>query len=326
MARVFVTGGSGFVGRNLVRALIRRGDEVRALVRSDRAAATVLNLGARPVPGDLDAVAAMQQGMRGCERVFHLAARLGEWGPRAAFYRTNVTGTRNALEAADGAGVGRFVHLSTEAVLVDGHPLVDVDESRPFPARPLPRYPRTKALAEARVRERSGGRLETVIVRPRLVWGRDDTSLLPQLVEAVRSGRFMWIGDGRHRTSTTHVDNVCEGLLAAASRGRPGETYFVTDGEPVEFRSFLTRLLQSQGVDPGDRTVPHWLALAVADAGELLWTALPLPGTPPLTRLVVRLFGEEVTINDSRARRELGYSGHCTLEEGFRTLSVPDRG
>lgn len=325
MARVFVTGGSGFIGRNLVRLLVGRGDQVYALVRSDRAAASVLNLGARPVPGDLDAVAAMTEGMHGCEQVFHLAARLGEWGPRGEFFRTNVTGTRNALDAAEHAGVRRFVHLSTEAVLVDGRPLIDVDESRPLPERPLPRYPRTKALAEVQVRERTGG-METVIVRPRLVWGRDDTSLLPQLVTAVRSGRFMWIGGGRHRTSTTHVDNVCEGLLAAAAGGRSGETYFVTDGEPVEFRTFLTRLLQSQGVDPGDRTVPHWLALAVARAGELLWTTLPLPGVPPLTRLVVRLFGEEVTINDSRARRELGYTGHRTIEEGFRTLSVPDSG
>ena len=91
------------------------------------------------------------------------------------------------------------------------------------------------------------------MIRPRLVWGPGDTTVLPGLLEAVRSGQFAWIGGGRHRTSTTHVDNVVEGLLLGAREGRPGEAYFVTDGEPLVFRDFVTRLLATAGEDPGER-------------------------------------------------------------------------
>ena len=97
-------------------------------------------------------------------------------------------------------------------------------------------YCSTKALAEIRVQAAAGPELETVVLRPRMVWGRGDTTLLPELVAAVEAGRFAWIGGGRHRTDTTHVDNVVEGRLLTAERGRSGEAYFVTDGGPVVFR------------------------------------------------------------------------------------------
>ena len=102
--------------------------------------------------------------------------------------------------------------------------------------------------------------LETVVVRPRFVWGRGDTTLLPVMTEMVRSGRCAWIGGGRQRTSTTHVDNVVEGLLLAAQRGARGGVYFVTDGEPVVFRDFVTRLLATQGVTPPGRSLPVGVA------------------------------------------------------------------
>src|SRR5207253_1174176 len=109
-------------------------------------------------------------------------------------------------------------------------------------------YSATKARAEQAVVAANGARLETVVVRPRFVWGVGDETLLPVMVDMVRSGRFAWIGGGRHRTSTTHVDNTVEGLMLGATRGQPGNVYFVTDGEPVVFREFVSRLLATQGV------------------------------------------------------------------------------
>ncbi len=176
--RAFVTGGSGYLGRNLVRHLRARGDDVRALARSSQAAATVTALGATTVEGDLEDVGAMQRGMEGCDAVFHAAALAAEWGPREEFHRFNVVGTPNALDAARAAGVKCFVHVGTEAALCDGSPLENVDESRPLPERPLARYPQTKNLAERLVRAANGPGLRTVVVRPRLIWGNDDTSVL----------------------------------------------------------------------------------------------------------------------------------------------------
>jgi len=121
------------------------------------------------------------------------------------------------------------------------------------------------------------GAFETVAVRPRFVWGRGDTTLLPTMVAMVKSGRFAWVGGGHNRTSITHVDNVVEGLVLGAQRGRPGNAYFVTDGEPVEFREFVTELLATQGVTAPSRSVPIPVAHALAVAGEAAWRTLPLP-------------------------------------------------
>lgn len=323
MSRVFVTGGSGYVGRNLIRHLVARGDVVRALVRSGDAARTVAALGAEPVRGDLDDLPALQAGMQGCAVVFHCAALVSEWGTRAEYERANVHGTQKAIDAARAAGVPVLVHVSTEAVLADGRPILDADEARPLPKHPLPRYPATKGASETLVRAANGAGLRTVVVRPRLIWGNDDSSVLTQLEHAVNAGRFMWIGDGRYPTSSCHVDNLCEGLLLAAEKGRGGEVYFVTDGEPVELRAFVTAMLRTRGVDPGSRCVPHAVALALATVSEGLWDMLGLRSAPPATRVAVRLFGEPVTVRDDKARRELGYVGKVSREHGLATLRRP---
>ncbi|HEV2238571.1 MAG TPA: NAD-dependent epimerase/dehydratase family protein [Ktedonobacterales bacterium] len=323
MARVFVTGGSGFVGRNLIPALVAAGHNVRALARSEAATATVARLGAEPVRGDLVDAAALAAGMAGCQWVFHVAARTNDWGRYEDAYQANVAGTEQALASARGAGVARFIHVSTESVLVgtDTPPLVNVDETRPRAAHPLGLYALTKGLAEERVLAANTPDMATVIVRPRLIWGAGDTTVLPPLLAAVRSGAFVWFGGGGVLTSTCHVANVCEGLLLAAERGRGGEIYFVTDGEPIAFRTFLTALLGTQGVTPGSRSIPLWLARAAAGAGEGTWRLLRLRRELPLTRFRVRIIGEEVTVSDAKARRELGYVGRVTRAEGLAAMT-----
>jgi nucleoside-diphosphate-sugar epimerase len=320
--RAFVTGASGFLGGKLVRALAARGDEVIALARSDRAEAAVTAAGAaRAVRGDLESVEATTEGMRGCDAVFHCAAKVEEWGPSAEFDRINVEGTSNVLRAARDAGVSVVVHVSTEAVLASKrHPIVQADETAPYPDDFVGEYPRTKALAEVRVREAATAGQRAVIVRPRFIWGHGDTTLIPKLVEMVRRGRFAWIGGGRFLTSTCHVDNVVEGMLVAAERGGAGEAYFLTDGPPVEMRDFMGELIRTQGVDPGDRELSRGLAWTIASASELAWRGLRLRGEPPVTRMGIRLGGDEVTVVDDKARRELGYRGARTREEGMAEL------
>jgi nucleoside-diphosphate-sugar epimerase len=233
MSEVFVTGGSGFIGGRLIERLRLDGHAVRALARSSGAAERVRARGAEPVQGDLCDVTAMRAGADGSELAFHAAATLGDWGPAELFERGNVQGTANVLRACADAGVRRFVHVGTEAALLAGRALVDVDESAALRPDSPALYSSTKARAEQAVLAANRERFETVVVRPRFVWGVGDTTLLATMVELVRRGRFAWIGGGRHRTSTTNVDNAVEGLVLGAARGRPGNAYFVTDGEPV---------------------------------------------------------------------------------------------
>ena len=316
----FITGGSGFIGGRLIRRLVADGWTVRALARSDSSAAKVREAGAEPMMGDLDDVAAMTEGARACEYAFHAAASLGDWGRREDFVRGNVTGTKNALQACREAGVRRFVHVGTEAALLVGQPLVNADETVPLRPDSKAHYSATKAMAEQAVLDANGEGFETVVLRPRLVWGPGDTTILPALKDAVEKGRFSWIGGGVHRTSTTHVDNVVEGLVLAATRGIAGNAYFVTDGEPVVFREFVTELVGTTGVEMPDRNVPIAVAKPLAGTAERIWGALGRTSPPPLTRLAVWLSAQECTIDISKARRELGYEPVKSIEEGMAEL------
>ena len=319
---VFITGASGFVGGALARALIADGVAVRALVRSESSAAAVEALGAEAVRGNLDDPASIQAGAEGSALAFHAAALPVEWGTRAEFEAANVTGTANALGGCRAAGVGRFVHVGTEAACFAMKPLVRIDETAPLrPDSPM-LYAATKARAEQLVVAANRDGFETVVLRPRLVWGPGDATVLPGIAAAVEAGRFTWVGGGRHLTSTTHIDNVVLGLRLAAEKGRPGEAYFVTDGEPVVFRDFITRLLATRGITPPDRNVPAVLARVAAIVGEALWSRLPLPGVPPVTRTAYFLTANEVTIDISKAREELGYEPRISVEQGLAELAA----
>lgn len=116
-------------------------------------------------------------------------------------------------------------------------------------------------------------------------------------------------------------------MLAAAANGKGGEAYFLTDGPPVEFKAFMTALMATRGVDvTAVRSMPHGVAVAVACVGDAVWRGLRLSGTPPLPRIVVRLFGAEVTVSDAKARRELGYANVISREDGLAEMMVGTRG
>jgi nucleoside-diphosphate-sugar epimerase len=320
MPTAFVTGGSGFIGGALIERLRGEGWDVRALARSERAGDRVRELGAEPASGDLDDRDSLRAGAEGCEVAFHAAAKVEDWGDPADFERLNVQGTQNVIDACREAGVRRLVHVGTEAALMAGQPLVNVDESAPLRPDSPALYSSSKAKAEQLVRAANGDTLETVVVRPRFVWGRGDTTLLPALTEMVRSGRFRWVGGGRHLTATTHVDNTVEGLWLAATKAPAGGVYFVTDGEPVVFREFLTEMLGTQGVEIPDKSVPPGVAGAAARAAEAIWRGLRRRGNPPITRFAVWVSSQECTIDISRAERELGYRPVISREEGLAGL------
>lgn len=316
----FVTGGSGFIGGRLIERLVDEGRSVRALARSESAAERVAELGAEPVRGDIGEPSSLISAAEGCDLAFHLAAHLGEWGAWADFERGNVEGTRNVLAACAEAGVRRFVHCGTEAALMAGEPLVQVDETAPLRPDSRAPYPATKAKAEQIVRDADRDGFETVAVRPRFVWGKGDTTLLPEMVATVEAGKWAWVGGGRNVTDTAHVDNVVEGLILAAEKGRGGEAYFVTDGEPVVFREFVTELLRTQGVEPPARSLPAWTAAPLARVAETAWKVLPLKGDPPMTTFRSWLLTQECTIDIAKARGELGYAPPVSHEQGLAEL------
>ncbi len=298
MAQTFVTGGSGFIGQVLVRRLIGEGHSVRALVRSQASADKVAALGAEPVRGELTDPTTWRDRVTGSDVVFHLAAETDITADRERHELVSVRGTRAAVDAARYAQVPRFVHCGSEAALLAGDPLVDVDETAPLRPDSEAVYCAVKATAEKIVLDANAPGFATVSIRPRFVWGPDSV-LTDGLVAAAKAGQFAWIGGGRHTTDITFVENAVEGLVLGWRRGRPGQAYFVTDRHRVALREFMETLFEIHGVDA---PIPDLDAETAA-------REVPVPA---------RWFlGQSCTLRTEKAVAELGYEPVVSYAAGL---------
>lgn len=317
--QVFVTGASGFVGGAAVRALADAGHEVRAMSRTDKSDGVIRALGAEPVRCDLESVTGAHVGA--AEAVVHCAAFVEQWGPREAWRKANVEGAAAMLKAARAAGVKRFIHIGTEAALFRGQHLRGVDETYPLaPNSPYP-YSATKAQAELLVRAANEtGVFETIVLRPRFIWGPGDTTLLPTIEAMARAGRFMWVAHGAARTSTTHIDNLTHAIMLALTRGFGGQAYFILDDGVRTMREMISGMAASRGLKLPDKSVPAWLADMLGAVCEAAWRLLPLQGAPPLTRFGAMIMSREAVLKDDKARMELGYAPVVTVDAGLLEL------
>jgi nucleoside-diphosphate-sugar epimerase len=317
--KAFVTGGSGFVGQYMIQMLRDRGYEVNALARSEQAAQQVAALGAKVIRGDLLNQQAMIQGMQGCDVVFHVAGFLSIWGNYRAFYEANVIGTECTLAAAQVANVPKFIQIGAAASVLNREPLSHIDEQSPLQQPAFSPYIATKSIAEQRVIAANRPGFTTTVVRPSWIWGSGDR-VLPQLVSAVRTGQFIWINQGNYPYMTTHVMNVCHGAILAAQRSLGGEAYFLSDGDMVQFREWVTTLLKIEGIKPGTLSIPRWLAWNMAGLTEIVWKIAQRKDIPPITQTMVRLIGQELTFSDQKARNELGYTPIMNRSAGLEDL------
>lgn len=320
MKQAFVTGGSGFVGKALIRRLVSQKVRVIALARSDAAAETVKKVGAAPFRADLFDKEALTEGMRGCDSVFHAAGHLSEWDSYEAFHKSNVIGTDRMLAAAKAAGVPTFVAVGAAAVVMGGPaPMKNISEDLPLQAPAWAPYITTKAEAERLVLQANEPGLRTIVIRPPLIWGVG-MPMLEEMVAAAKSGHFALPDAGQQAMSTSHVDNVVECLILAAEKGVSGEAYYVTDGEITTLRKVLTDLLGTRGVPPIKRSVRFGFAWRMAGIMETVWRIFRLRAKPPITRQTLRMIGKDFTLDISKARRDLGYVPVMNWYEGIAQM------
>jgi dihydroflavonol-4-reductase len=309
--RAFVTGGTGFLGGQLVEKLRERGDEVVALVRSPAKAARLRELECELVEGDLSAHAPLAREMSGCDAVFHAAAvyKIGILRREAAAMReANVGGTATVLNAAAAAGVPRLVYVSTNNVFGNTHGrVVDETYERP-PGAWLSAYDESKYLAHQLVKERSAEGAPVVIVQPGGIYGPGDHTEMGAMLARAARGQTLVLPFGGVGLNFVYVEDAAEGVLLAHDRGRLGESY-VLGGEIATLRQAVEMAFRVAGRRPRILPVPTALIRLAAPLG-------------PLLRLNVREFvsasaGVTYWGKDDKARQELGYAPY-DLEAGLR--------
>jgi dihydroflavonol-4-reductase len=315
--RALVTGATGFIGGRLAERIRRRGDEVRALVRTPERAGRLRDLGCELAQGDLGDQSGIEAAMRGCEAVFHVAAAYKVGIPRSerpAMYDTNVRGTERVIDAATEAGVSRIVYVSTIGAFGNTEGQV-VDESYHHPGVGYRSYyEETKVLAHRVAEDRITGGSPVIIVMPGGVYGPGDNSDLGQLIDRVRTGKL----PGRMYPETgfnwVHVDDVADGILLAHDRGRAGERY-VLGGQIGTMGDMIDAVAAASG-----RRAPRWrwpspVIKAGIPFGRLIGPMLGLG--PNLKELIAAGDGVTYWATHAKAERELGYRPR-DLETGVR--------
>ena len=323
--RALVTGGAGFLGRAIVERLLDRGHEVRSFSRA--AHPELEALGVDTQRGDVGDAEAVYQAAADRDVVFHVAARVGGWGARSAYRRTNVLGTAHVIEACRRQRVPKLVFTSTPSVVHTGDDIEGGDETLPYATRFDAAYPETKAEAERLVLAANDADLATIALRPHLVWGPGDNQLVPRLLERARAGRLWLVGSGDRLVDATYIDNAAEAHLLAAERLAPsaacaGRAYFIAQDEPAPARELINGVLAAADLPPVTRGVPARLAWLAGAAAELVYLLLRREDEPPLTRFAAAQLATAHWYDLGAARRDLGYAPVISTAEGLRRLRV----
>ncbi|MEM9919033.1 MAG: NAD-dependent epimerase/dehydratase family protein [Bacteroidota bacterium] len=320
MHKIFFTGGSGFVGQNMIPKLIQEGHEVYALTRSAESARKVEAIGATPVMDDLtnlseQTAAALKQ----CDLVIHSAAYIEFNYDERKFFRINVEATKRLLAMAERQGVQRFIYISA-APVVPGSPIVNLRENEAQKGLPKDLYPKTKAIAEQAVLAANAPHFTTLSLRPPAIWGPNNHHM-EEVFDRVRAGKWMWIGGSHQILSTIHIDNLSAAVVAAIANGRGGEPYFITDGDRRSMRTSFSAIFKAHGLDGGEREIPLGVASFMAHTCEIIWKLFGLKSRPPVPPLAIRLMAKEFSVSDEKARKELKYRNVISFEDGIKNLN-----
>ena len=307
-----VTGAAGFVGSEIVRQLVARGDRVRGLVRREDQQQDLQEMGAEPVLGDLRDRASLGRAMTGVDGVFHIAALFREADqPESAYREVNVDGVRNVLEAAASAGVQRVIHCST--VGVHGHvEQPPADETAPY--NPGDIYQHTKMEGEKLALDTfRQERIRGVIIRPAMIYGPGDTRTR-KIFRMLSKGWFFYVGRGENLVHFIDVRDLARAFLLAMEKEEHNAKVYIIAGErPLSLREFCEITAAQLGVQPPRIRIPvkpmQW-------AGSLCEAiCLPLGISPPLYRRRVDFYTKDRSFNGEKARKELGFIPARSVEQ-----------
>lgn len=326
--KVLVTGAGGFIGGYLLPKLLAAGHQVRGLALDDADAARIRRAGdVEVVSGDVRDVEALRAAAKGVEAVFHLAARVTDWGTWPQFEAVTVRGTRNMLQAAAEAGARRFLLFSSTAVyprLKSGAP--PLDETSPYagPDNPWGFYGRSKIICEQEaLRYQREGRLGVSIVRPVSIYGPGDHTFFPRIIRYLRGLTAAWVGSHDPFVPFLYVTDAAEGALAAGTSEKAiGQAYTLGPDPEFRIREFIGAICRELDIRPPRFSVPYAVAAFLAGVSEGLARLIRTKEPPSLTRISVYLMTQDQRFDVSKARRDLGWQPRVSMAEGVRLTAA----
>ena len=316
--QILVTGANGFVGATLCRKLVERGETVRGLVRKTSDLSLLEGIRIQRMVGSLDDRESLNRAVKGVELVYHVASAVSDWGTWDMFRRANVEGTRRVLEASSGAGVKRFVYVSSVAV----HSFIgaqEMNENSPQLPTPFP-YCQTKREAEVVVlKAHQEGRIGVTVVRPGDVFGPGDRVSLLKMAGLLEAGRMAYINGGKTLGAFTYVENLADGLILAGIQKRAlGETYVITDGTKVSWREYFERLTSALELPRPRLSVNATVAYGAASVLEFFYRLFRIGSRPPITRYLIAHLRRDFHFSIEKARRELGFQPKVDFDEAIQ--------
>lgn len=331
LGRVLVTGGSGFVGANLVTTLLDRGYQVRSFDRAPSPLPQHPQL--EVLHGDITDATICTTAMDGIDTVFHTAAIIELMGGasvtdeyRQRSYAVNVGGTENLVRAGQKSGVKRFVYTASNSVVMGGTPITDGDETLPYTERFNDLYTETKVVAEKFVLSQNGvpdGRgMLTCSIRPSSIWGRGDQTMFRKAFESIVSGHVkVLIGSKNAKLDNSYVHNLVHGFILAAEHlvpggTAPGQAYFINDGEPTNFFDFAEPIIKACGENWPRMRVSGRLVRDVMAVWQRLYFRFGLP-KPPLEPVAVERVYLDNYFSIAKAHKDLGYRPLFTTEQAM---------
>jgi dihydroflavonol-4-reductase len=320
--RIFLTGGTGFIGRRVAEKLRERGDEVVALVRTPSKAGPLEAAGVEIVRGDLSDTAAIERGAQNADAVIHSGAdyRVGApKGEQESLWEANVRGTERVLDAAIAAGAQRIVYVSTGNVFGNtGERIADESYERDLSEGFLSAYDETKYRAHQVAEERIAAGAPVIVVQPGAVYGRGDTSQVGNIIDQTRTGKMKLLLFPEFTLQYVYVDDLADGIILALDKGRVGESY-VLGGEEASMRDLVTHVAELSGRKPPTRAMPSAVMKAGIPFGPVVGRLMGFP--PNLGELIRTSDGVKIRTSDAKARSELGYSPRPLLEGLRETLA-----
>jgi 3beta-hydroxy-delta5-steroid dehydrogenase/steroid delta-isomerase len=327
----FVTGAAGFLGRNLVRRLLREGLMVRALVRNSPLNIEHEHLSC--IRGDVCNLDDLLQACEGVDTVFHTAALISLLGGIAAreeyrdrAWQVNVVGTQNVIDACVSSAVKRLIYTSSVDVCFEGKPLPDMKESLPYARRFKSVYAQTKVAAEKRVLEADGASgLRTCAIRPDGIYGAEPNDMIDRFAKELMAGKLVArIGSSSVLQDNSHIDNLVEGELLAAQHLIPngvacGQAYFIGDAEPMNSFEFFRPLIEGLGHPFPQREIPVALLKPVMHVWQAMHFIFGLP-KPLLSPHELDKVSITHYASIEKARAELGYAPKRSVAEAMEEI------